>query len=148
MSILTPITRLALLAAAGGIAYTGLTAAIPEKELPPVEPGYVNPGHVELYTPVNETGNVELFLEYDNGFEQNLLPIMVGLNGPSIGTSDYQWGNMDDETKEGFVQEGFRELEDVVKSDLVSESWGDVLSATKLGILRDEFDKLLEHYGE
>jgi len=147
MSILTPITRLVLLAAAGGIAYVGVTAAMPDKVPEIIEPGFVNIAHVEFYDKKNADGNFELYLLYDNGTEQMSLPVMNAVNGPSIGSSDYQWSNIDGDTKTRYVSEGWENLGSELKSELVVKTWNELLVESRVGILRRELADMLEMYG-
>lgn len=131
MSVLTPIAKMAVIGA--GVGIIGLAAAgyCSGGAQPLVEPGYVDPKTVELYTPKNEKGNLELYLSYADGDSKVSLPIMTGPNGPVVGSPDYQWNNMDAETKSG----------------LVGRSWNELNVDTRRSILRDDLEKMLETYG-
>ena len=131
MSVLTPIAKMAVIGA--GVGIIGLAAAsyCSGVAQPLVEPGYVDPKTVELYTPKNEKGNLELYLSYVDGDSKVSLPIMTGPNGPVVGSPDYQWNNMDAETKSG----------------LVGRSWNELNVDTRRSILRDDLEKMLETYG-
>ena len=131
MSLLTPIAKLAVIGA--GVGIIGLVAATYCSGGAPalVEPGYVDPKMVELYTPKNEKGNLELYLSYADGDSKVALPIMAGPNGPAVGSADYQWNNMDADTKSG----------------LVNGSWNELNVDTRKTILRNDLEKMLETYG-
>jgi len=132
MSILTPIIRLALLGGAAALAAPYVIGALPINETPvSVEAGYANPEHVELHKPVNENGNLEFFLKYDDGTETTILPIMTGPNGPLVGDIDYYWQSIGDE----------------VKSRLVEESWNDLDLGMRKGVIRNELENMIENYG-
>src|SRR3989338_765745 len=131
MSVLTSITRIAVVGGAAGVIYTAAMGLMPDKTPVPVEQGYANPEHVKLHKPVNENGKREFFLNYDNGQEAVSLPIMAGPNGPLVGDADYYWKSIGDE----------------VKSRLVGESWADINLETRKSILKGELERMIENYG-
>ena len=148
MSVLTPITRIALICAAAGIIYMAGTTIIKNREPPTIEPGYANPSHVELYKPKNENGNTELYLTYENGTDKLSLPIKEGPQGPIVGNSDYLWNSMSEETKTRYIAEGWSGLETEIKSKLVQENWQDIQLETRKEILKTSLDKIIESYVE
>lgn len=148
MSILTPITRIALLGGVASIAYAGIMAALPGSNNQVTEPGFANPANVELYKPKNESGRVELYLRYENGIESVILPIMSGPNGPVVGDADYNWGSMLPEKQESIVVDGWKGLAQDMKSELVKSSWAELLPESRKLILKGELEKMIEKYGE
>jgi hypothetical protein len=130
MSILTPITRLAMIGGSAGIIAVTAAGLWPGGSTANVEQGYVNPNNVELYTPKNDNGNLELYLQFDDGEINRDFPIMKGPNGPIVGSANYQWDNMDAETQSG----------------LVERTWNKLNIETRLGILRSDIEQMLETY--
>ena len=148
MSILTPITRLALLGAAAGMIYMAGITVIKNREPPTIEPGYTNPAHVELYKPKNENGNTEFYLTYENGTDKLSLPIKEGPQGPIVGNSEYLWSSMSEETQTRYITEGWGGLQTEIKSTLVQENWQDIQLETRKEILRTSLDRIIENYAE
>lgn len=132
MSFVKPVTRIALIAAAAGAIYFAATGIVGNRTPDPVEPGFANPAHVQLYKPKNENGNIEFFLNYEDGTEKISLPIKEGPIGPVVGDSAYMWGSMNAEEKSG----------------LVKENWGSLELETRKDIIRSSLDRIIETYGE
>ncbi len=133
MSIATPLTRLAII---GGIAALGYSAiaggGLPFGGQPaPIEQGYVNPKNVKIYSSVNDKGNREAFLSYENGETTLKLPIFAGPNGPLVGDAGYYWSSISSEKKSG----------------LVEGSWNNLQLGTRKSILKGELEKMIENYG-
>ena len=131
MSVLTPISKLAVIGS--GVAIIGLATSQfcsfgPE---PLIEPGYVNPRNVELYSPKNEKGNLELYLSYLDGESNAALPVMAGPYGPVVGTPEYNWRSMDN----------------LIKSELVGNNWYELDVDARKSIIKNDLEKMLETYG-
>ena len=131
MSIVTPIIRFVLLGGATALAAPYVIGVLPMNQTPPnTEDGFVNPEYVELQTPTNDFGNLELYLDYDDGQLQIRLPITSGEFGPTVGDADYHWSSMSPATK----------------SRLVENSWQDLQVETRKSILTNELEQMLEKY--
>ena len=115
-----------------GALYFAAAGIIGNRTPDPVEPGFANPAHVRLYKPKNENGNLEFFLNYEDGTEKISLPIKEGPIGPVVGDSAYMWGSMNDEDK----------------SYLVKENWDGIQLETRKEIIKSSIDKIIETYGE
>lgn len=133
MSVLTALTKIAVIGSVGAVLYSTLLGGIPFGKPPaPVEQGYANPAQVKLYAPVNENGNRELFLTYENGEMKVSLPVLEGPNGPIVGDADYYWSSISSE----------------IQSRLVEESWSELKTGTRKSILKGELEKMIENYGK
>ncbi len=148
MSILTPITRIALVASALGVTYAAITQVMPGRNPVQMEPGYVNPANVKFYKPKNDSGKTELYLKYEGGQGNVALPIMTGPSGPTVGSPEYNWNSFTVDKREQFTSEGWVQLKPESKSKLVAGSWGDLLVDTRKIILKGELEAMIEKYGK
>ena len=147
MNVLNTATKLSLTGAALAVGYFFIVGGSDYFRNKTPEPGFVNPAHVELYKPTNENGNLELFLNYENGTEKLSLPIRQGVNGPAVGSEDYQWSNMSPERKNLYVKQGWGDLPSEVKSELVETNWDSLLVESRKNILRSSLESMVENYG-
>lgn len=133
MSALKALTKVVVVGGIAVLAYGAISGGLPFAKQPaPIEEGYVNPKNVRIYSSVNDKGNRETFLNYENGGTKLSLPIFAGPNGPLVGDADYYWGSITTETKSG----------------LVAGSWGELLVDTRKSILKGELEKMIENYGK
>lgn len=133
MSLVATLTRGAVIATAAGVLYATAGGLLPfNKEERSVEPGFANPKYATVDKPVNENGNIEHFLVYDDGKVKVSLPIMEGPYGPLVGDAGYHWRSMGVE----------------IKSSLVYGSWGELTTTTRKAVLKNELEKMIENYGE
>ena len=131
MSIITPLIRFTLLGGAAALAAPYVIGILPMNQTPPnIEDEFVNPKYVELQAPVNDFGNLEFYLDYDDGQLQIRFPITSGEFGPLVGDADYHWKSMSSDTK----------------SRLVENSWQDLQVETRKSILTNELEQMLEKY--
>ena len=147
MSLLNAATKVAVIGAAAAAGYFFACGNIDYFREKTTEPGFVNPSHVELYKPTNENGNVELFLNYENGTEKLSLPIKESINGPLVGSEDYQWSNMAQEIKDAYIKDGWSGLSSEIKSELVELNWDTLLIESRKNILKTSLEGLIENYG-
>ncbi len=133
MSVVGALTKIAVIGGIGALAYSALSGGLPFSKPPaPIEQGYVNPKNVAIYSSVNDKGNREAFLNYENGETKLRLPIFSGPNGPLVGDANYYWRSISMETKSG----------------LVAESWNGLKFETRKNILKGELEKMIENYGK
>ncbi len=132
MSVLTSLTKIAIVGGIAVVAYSAISGGLPFNKPPiPIEPGYVNPKNVRIYSSVNDKGNMEALLNYENGETKLSLPIFSGPNGPLVGDAKYYWSSISKE----------------VKSGLVEGSWSELQLSTRKSILKGELEKMIENYG-
>ncbi len=132
MSLLAPLTKVAVVGGIGALIYSAVSGGLPfGKPQAPIEQGYVNPKSVKVYSSVNDKGNVEAYLNYENGETNLRLPIFSGPKGPLVGDAKYYWASITAETK----------------SSLVAGSWSELQASTRKSILKGELEKMIENYG-
>ncbi|MBI2664440.1 hypothetical protein HYX10_03810 [Candidatus Woesearchaeota archaeon] len=112
-SLVTPIVRGSIfLASAAMVLYTAVAVGNPfSKTASPTEPGFVNAKYVAFESPVNEKGNAELYINYDNGEAKAVFPVREGPFGPLVGDANYHWRSMDSETRSALVERDFSSLQ-------------------------------------
>ncbi len=133
MSVVASLTKIAVIGGIGTLIYSAFSGGLPFTKPPvPIEQGYVNPKNVQIYSSVNDKGNREAFLNYENGEAKLRLPIFSGPNGPLVGDADYYWKSISTETK----------------SSLVAGSWDGLRFETRKNILKGELEKMIEGYGK
>ncbi len=133
MGALKALTRIVVVGSVAALAYGTISGGLPFAKPPaPIEEGYVNPKNVRIYNSLNDKGNRETFLNYENGEASLKLPIFAGPNGPLVGDATYYWGSITAETKSGLVEGG----------------WGELKIETRKSILKGELEKMIENYRE
>ncbi len=127
------VVRSALVAAAGGMLYVGVINPIMQRvgdSNAVVEQGYVSPKALSIQGKKNTAGNIETYLNYKSGEDTLSLPVQKGPNGPLVGSIDYWWSSIGQDSKTGLV---------------VSE-WPSVDSQAKRGIIGSELDAMLNSF--
>ena len=130
MSLVLGLTRGAVILTAAGVLWATFGNKVGNEQVP-VEQGYADPKYVVLEKPVNEKGNQEFFLNYDNGEVKVTLPITEGEQGPIVGYPAYNWNSMSLDTK----------------AQLVESSWKELPLQTRKIILKNDLENMIDTYG-